>query len=262
MTAPHVLIVTSSAADPAVVVPVLAACEAAGMRVRAIDLGAVGGGGGLPDRFRRALLGESAERRLRKEIDSNPPDVAIAFDPLATAALTLARDAVTNPAPVIGVVGELDPARGWGETNADRVCAVDDHAAVALADGGVEGDRLLVVGAIGERAFVDAGAEARATLAQRFGLTTRAVVIEVAGLGAEATGALALQLSLADVSERLTFLFDAAGDVEAAAVLRRQVPILGLRAKLFGINADAARTWRAGEVVVARPSSRALARPS
>ena len=109
-----------------------------------------------------------------------------------------------------GVVGELDPARGWGETNADRVCAIDDHAAVALADGGVEGDRLLVVGAIGERAFVEAGAEARATLAQRFGLTTRAVVIEVAGLGAEATGALALQLSLADVSERLTFLFDAA----------------------------------------------------
>ena len=120
MTAPHVLIVTSSAADPAVVVPVLAACEAAGMRVRAIDLGAVGGGGGLPDRFRRALLGESAERRLRKEIDSNPPDVAIAFDPLATAALTLARDAVTNPAPVIGVVGEqprLEPGAQFQYTS-------------------------------------------------------------------------------------------------------------------------------------------------
>ncbi|MBK9031982.1 MAG: hypothetical protein IPL61_11755 [Myxococcales bacterium] len=259
MSAPHVLIVTSSAADPAIVVPVLAACEAAGMRVRAIDLGAVGGHW-LPDRFRRALLGESAERRLRKEMDSNPPDVAVAFDPLATAALTLARDAVANPAPVVGVVGELEPARGWGETNADRVCAIDDHAAVALADGGVEGDRVLVVGAIGERAFAEAGAEGRAGLAQRFGLATRAVVVEVAGLGAEATGALALQLSLADVSEGLTFLFDAAGDVEAAAVLRRQVPVLGLRAKLFGSTADAARTWRVGDVIVARPSTRALAR--
>lgn len=131
-----------------------------------------------------------------------------------------------NPAPVVGVVGDSDPGKGWGETNADRVCAIDDHAAVALADGGVEGDRLLVVGAIGERAFADAGREARATLAQRFGLQTRAVVVEVAGLGAELTGALALQLSLAEVSERLTFLFDAAGDAEAACVLRRQVPIL------------------------------------
>lgn len=260
MTAPHVLLVTSSAADPAVVVPVLAACEALGMRVRAIDLGAVGGGGGLQDRFRRALLGERAEHRLRKEIDANPPDVAVAFDPLSTAALTVARDAVVNPAPVVGVVGDLDPGKGWGETNADRVCAIDDHAAVALADGGVEGDRLLVVGAIGERAFADAGREARATLAQRFGLQTRAVVVEVAGLGAELTGALALQLSLAEVSERLTFLFDAAGDAEAAGVLRRQVPILGLRAKLFGATADAARTWRAGEVVVARPTARTVAR--
>ena len=260
MTAPHVLLVTSSAADAAVVVPVLAACEALGMRVRAIDLGAVGGGGGLQDRFRRALLGERAEHRLRKEIDANPPDVAVAFDPLSTSALTVARDAVVNPAPVVGVVGDLDPGKGWGETNADRVCAIDDHAAVALADGGVEGDRLLVVGAIGERAFADAGREARATLAQRFGLQTRAVVVEVAGLGAELTGALALQLSLAEVSERLTFLFDAAGDAEAAGVLRRQVPILGLRAKLFGATADAARTWRAGEVVVARPTARTVAR--
>jgi hypothetical protein len=88
------------------------------------------------------------------------------------------------------------------------------------------------------------------------------VVVEVAGLGAEATGALALQLSLADVSERLTYLFDAAGDVDAAAVLRRQVPMLGLRAKLFGASADAARTWRAGDVVVARPTARASRGPS
>ncbi|MEZ4402117.1 MAG: hypothetical protein R3B06_18970 [Kofleriaceae bacterium] len=256
---PHVLVVTSSAADPAVVVPVLAACEAAGMRVRAIDLGTVGGGG-LQDRVRRVLLGETTERRLRKEIDGNPPDVAVAFDPFSTAALTVARDAAVNPAPVVGVIGTLDADAGWGDTNADRLCAVDDEAAVALAEAGAEGERVLVVGPIGERAFADAGAESRSSLAQRFGLATRAVVLEVAGLGAEVTGALALQLSLADVSDQLTFLFDAGADVEAAAVLRRQVPVLGLRAKLFGVTADAARTWRAAEIVVARPTTRAVAR--
>jgi hypothetical protein len=67
------------------------------------------------------------------------PTSRSAFDPFTTAALTTARDAVTNPAPVIGVVGELEPGRGWGETNADRVCAIDDHAAVALAEAGGRG---------------------------------------------------------------------------------------------------------------------------
>ncbi len=259
-SAPHVLVVTSGSSESAAVVPVLAACEAAGMRVRAIDLGPIGGGGGLPDRVRRALMGESAERRLRKEIDANPPDVALAFDPFATAALTIARDQATNPAPVVAVVGDLDPGKAWGETNADRLLTIDDEAAVALEEVGVEGDRILVVGPLGERAFADAASEARAALAQRFGLATRAVVIEVAGMGAELTGQLALQLSLSEVSERLTFLFDAAGDAEAAAVLRRQVPILGLRAKLFGATADTARTWRAGDLIVARPRARAIAR--
>ena len=42
----HVLVVTSSGAPPSSVVPVLAALEAAGMRVRAIDVGGAGGGGG------------------------------------------------------------------------------------------------------------------------------------------------------------------------------------------------------------------------
>ena len=69
MTEPSILVVTSSGAAPAAVVPVMAAIEAAGMRVRAIDVGgAGGGGGGISDRVKRALLGEGAERRLRREL--------------------------------------------------------------------------------------------------------------------------------------------------------------------------------------------------
>ncbi len=258
---PHVLVVTSASADPAAVIPVLAACEAAGMRVRAIDVGAAGaGGGGLSDRMRRALYGETAERRLRKEIDGNPPDVAIAFDPFAAQALSLARDQAANPAPVVAVVAELEPGAAWGQADADRYCAADVEAAVALADVGVEEDRVLVVGPIGERSWVDAGAEDRAGLRARFGAGERAVVVEVAGLGAELTGQLVMQLSLAEVSERITYLFDAGTDTDAAAMVRRQVPVLGLRAKLFGHSADAGRYWRAADVIVARPRSRAVAR--
>ena len=261
MSEPHVLIVTSASADASAVVPVLAACEAAGMRVRAIDVGAAGAaGGGLSDRMRRALLGESTERRLRKEIDSNPPDVTIAFDPFSAQALSVARDQVGNPAPVVAVVSELEPRPAWGEADADRYCALDAETAVALADAGVDDDRILVVGPIGERGWADAAAEDRGDLRRRFGIAGKAVVVEVAGMGAELTGQLALQLSLAEVSEGVTYLFDAAGDDDAAQMLRRQVPVLGLRAKLFGQSADAPRYWRAADVVVGRPRPRTVAR--
>src|SRR5258707_5386654 len=182
---PQVLIVTSAGAPPAAVVPVLAAIEAAGMRVRAIDVGAAGGGGaGVADRVRRALPGEGAERRLGRELEISPPDGGVVFDPHAALALTVARDQVQNPAPVIAVVGELEPAEAWAETDADRFVAVDDLAAVALADAGVEGDRILVVGAIGERGFVDAGREDRAALRTPFKLSGKVALVEVTGLGA------------------------------------------------------------------------------
>ena len=258
---PQVLIVTSAGAPSSAVVPVLAAIEAAGMRVRAIDIGAAGGGGaGVADRVLRALLGEGAERRLRKELEVSPPDAAIVFDPHAALALTVARDQVQNPAPVIAVVGDLEPAAAWAQTDADRFVAVDELAAVALADHGVEGERILVVGAIGERAFADAGGQDRAALRTRFKLAGKLALVEVAGLGPEITGQLALQLSLLEAGDAITWLFDAAGDVESAAVLRRQVPSLGLRAKLFGATGDAALLWRAADVIVARPRSEVVAR--
>jgi hypothetical protein len=258
---PTILIVTSAGSSAAAVVPVLAAIEAAGMRVRAIDLGgAGGGGGGMADRVRRALLGEGAERRLRKELEASPPDAAVVFDPHAALALTVARDQVQNPAPVIGVVADLEPDKAWASTDADRFIAIDDLAAVALADAGVEGDRILVAGAIGERAFAEAGAQERSALRTRFKLGGKVALVEVAGLGGEATGQLAMQLSLMGGSDQVTFLFDAGSDTDAAAVLRRQVPALGLKAKLFGQTADAPLLWRAADAIVARPRPEVVSR--
>ncbi|HEU0029498.1 MAG TPA: hypothetical protein VFQ53_02610 [Kofleriaceae bacterium] len=261
MSEPQVLIVTSAGAPSSAVVPVLAAIEAAGMRVRAIDVGNAGGGGsGVADRVRRALMGEGAERRLRRELELSPPDAAVVFDPHAAMVLTVVRDQSQNPAPVIAVVGDLDPAAAWAQTDADRFVAVDDLAAVALADAGVEGERILVVGAIGERAFADAGLQDRSALRTRFKLGGKVALVEVTGLGAEATSQLALQLSLLEGGEQMTFLFDAAGDAESAAVLRRQVPTLGLRGKLFGATPDAPLLWRAADVIVARPRPEVVSR--
>jgi hypothetical protein len=167
-------------------------------------------------------------------MELSPPDVAIAFVPHSAIALTSARDALLSPVPVIAVVGELEPSQAWSQSDADRFVAVDDIAAVALADAGVEGDRILVVGAIGERAFADAATHDRTSLRTRFKLGGKTALVEVAGLGGELTGQLSLQLSLLDASSAITFLFDAGSDADAAAVLRRQVPALGLRGKLFG----------------------------
>lgn len=257
----HVFVVTSSAATPSAVVPVLAAIEAAGMRVRAIDVGSVGSTGStVTDWMRRALAGETAERKLRRELELSPPDAAVVFDPHSALALTVARDQVQNPAPVIAVVGDLDPAPAWAQTDADRFLAIDELAAVALADAGVEEDRILVVGAIGEYAFAEAASQDRAALRTRFKLQGKVALVEVAGLGAELTGQLSLQLSLLDSSSSITFLFDASGDADAAAVLRRQVPTLGLRGKLFGATADAALLWRTADVIVARPKPETVAR--
>src|SRR6185503_17644323 len=170
---PQVLIVTSAGAPSAAVVPVLAAIEAAGMRVRAIDVGAAGGGGaGVADRLVRALLGEGAERRLRRELEVNPPDAAVVFDPHSALALTVARDQVQNPAPVVAIVGDLDPAPAWSQTDADRFIA------------------------IGERLFAEAATHDRTSLRARFKLQGKVALVEVTGLGAELTGQLSLQLSL------------------------------------------------------------------
>jgi hypothetical protein len=256
-----VLVVTSSGASASAVVPVLAAIEAAGMKVRAIDVGAVGGGSSVADRMRRALLGEGAERKLRRELELSPPDAAVVFDPHAAVALAAARDQAANPAPVIAVVGDLEPAAAWGQADADRFLAIDDLAAVALADAGVEGDRILVVGPIGERAYAEAATHDRIGLRARFKLGGRTALVEVGGLGAELTGQLSMQLSLLDTSSAITFLFDAGSDAEAAAVLRRQVPALGLRGKLFGASsADGPLLWRAADVIVARPRPEVISR--
>ncbi len=85
------------------------------------------------------------------------------------------------------------------------------------------------------------------------------VVVEVAGFGYDRAQQIALQLSLLG-GGAVTYLFDAGTDAEAATALRRQVPTLELRAKLFGATADTPALWRAAEVVIARPREAAVQR--
>lgn len=260
MSAPQVLLVTSAGSSPAAVTPMLAALEVTEMRVRAIDVGRAGSRSqGAVERMMRALTGELSERRLMKELESNPPDVIVAFDPGAAQALTVARDGVNKAVPVVAVIDELTPVRDWSATDVDRFLVVDDEAAVALSDHGIEGERIMTMGPFCPYSYAVAGRQSRASLRARFKLPdVPVIVVEVAGLGYEETSQIALQLSLTE-SEPV-YLFDAGDDNEAATALRRQVPTLGMKAKLFGRSQEAAHYWRAADVVVARPSAQAVAR--
>ena len=259
---PKVLVVTSAGAPPPVVTPVLAALEAHGLVVRAIDIGRVGSrASGGAWKVVKAIVGELAERRLSRELVEHPPDVTVAFDPGSAAALSAARDESEAPAPVVAVVPELEPkGEEWAVAAADRYLTVDDTAAVALADGGVDGARILTVGPFCPLLYAQAGREARAALRARFKLpaTGPVVLVEVAGLGYETTSQLALQLSLS--TARAAYLFAAGDDIDAATALRRQVPTLGLKAKLFGNTSEAPLFWRAADVVIARPRPQAVAK--
>ena len=161
---------------------------------------------------------------------------------------------------MIAVVGELEPAAAWAQTDADRFVAVDELAAVALADAGVEGDRILVVGAIGERAFADAGAQDRAALRTRFKLRGKVALVEVAGLGAELTGQLALQLSLLDAARRSRSCSTPPATSTpprcCAARSRRSACAASCSAR----PPMRALLWRAADVIVARPRPETVAR--
>lgn len=260
MSAPSVLVVTSEGSSPAAVTPVLAALEAAGLEVRAIDAGRAGARSDSAfDRMIRAVTGEVSERRVERELRDNPPDVVLAFDPGATTVLTVARDASSSPIPVVAVIDELSPEDSWGATDADRYLVVDDEAAIVLQERGVAGERILPIGPLCESSYWQASKQSQASLRQRFKLSGGPIVlVEVAGLGYDTTTQMALQLSLSQAEP--TYLFDAGNDVEAATALRRQVPALGMRAKLFGKTADAPLLWRCADVVIAKPRPRAVAR--
>lgn len=260
--APSALLVTSAGASRVAVTPVLAALEATGLKVRAIDAGRVGSRKeNTVERIFRAVVGEFAERRLEKELNSNPPDVAVSFDPNTTTALTVARDQAKQPAPVVAVVTDLVPTDNWSATDADRYLAVDDEAAVALSELGVESDRIVVVGPVCEYAFAEVSRHSRASLRRRFNVPPGpAIVVEVGGYGYETTSSIAMQLSLTG-PEGATYLFDAGSDQDAAMALRSKVPALDMRAKLFGATSEnAPGLWRCADVVIARPTAETVMR--
>lgn len=254
---PRVLVVVSSASVPDVVRPVLAAISALELEVRRVDVGrAFGARPGY--RVLEAIVGDTDARRLESELASFAPDVAVAFDPPVARALAIARDRRVARTPVVAVVSELAPRREW-RMDADRYVVVDDDAAVALSDLGVDGARVITVGPPVSREVARAGREDKIALRDSFSLPREVPVVLVVAhdLPTHTLSQVVIQLGLLS---SVFALFDAGADRAAAGLLRQKVPGVGLRAKLFGATEDAPRLWRAADVVVARPTPQAILR--
>ncbi len=259
--APSILVLSSAGCDTTVVTSVLAALQAVGSKLSAFDAGRLGGEkGGAVEWVMRHLSGEIEERRLEREIDSKRPDLVVCFEVGPALVLCELRNKAARPFPVVAVVSDLAPSAAWAQCEVDRYFVCDDEAAVLLEDHGVPGHAIVVVGSIGELRYAQAGATSQEALKKRFGLASRVALVEVDGFGAEKSSQMALQLSL--TSADLMYLFAAGADTEAAAALRAQVPVLGIRAKLFGNTEDAPLLWRCADVIVAKPSAQAIARAS
>src|SRR5215468_4139990 len=225
-----VLIATSRDAPGELVTPVAAALAADELDVHSVDLGRVGESTSRLGRVARALLGEAEAGRLVRELATGKPRVGVAFDAGAAAALVVARDRKVSATAVVA----------------------------ALTDLGVDGARVTVVGPLVPRALHDAARADKAATRAEFKLPADAkvVLVDTRGLALETLAQLTLQLSLA--SRPIYVLFDAATSTDAAAQVRRQVPTLGIKGKLFGDTPNASKLWRCADVVLGRPTARAI----
>jgi UDP-N-acetylglucosamine:LPS N-acetylglucosamine transferase len=247
----------SRAAPAELVRAVLAAVGAEGLTISRVDLGKIGDTGSRLGRVVQALMGEAEAGRLLREARTVSPDVALAFDAGALAALALIRERKVAETAVIGVVPDLAPARNWGSA-ADRYLVVDDEAAVLLEEHGVDGARVLVVGPIVPHAWAEAAIQDRAALRAEHKVASDVpvVVVDAAPMTVETVQQLLLQLSL--LGRGVFVLFDAGGNAGVAETVRRQVPTFGIRGKLFGETPKAPRLWRTADVVLARPTPKAV----
>ncbi len=251
-----ILIAGSHAAAPEVVRPVTAALRALDADVATVDLGRMGDTSSRLGRVVKAFIGEAEATRLVRELSARRPDVALAFDSGAAAALVLARDRRVSETAVVAVVPGFAVDQAWAVA-ADRFAVLDDEVAVALADLGVDGARILTVGPIVPAAIHEAAGMRRADVRAEYKMPELPVVlVDARDMEGEMLQQVALQLSL--VSEPLYVLFDAAGSASAAGWLRRNVPTLGIKGKLFGDTPNAAKLWRTADAIVARPSTRAI----
>ena len=251
-----ILVAKSQAAPAEVVRSVAAALGALDAEVVSVDLGRIGDTQSRLGRVVKALIGEAEAARLVRELIAQRPDVAVAFDPGAASALVVARDRKVSETAVVAVVPGHAVDAAWA-IGADRFAVVDDEAAVALSDLGVDGARIITVGPVVPQSIHEAAALSRGAVRTEYKIPELPVVlVDARDVPEEMLHRIGLQLSLLD--KPAFVLFDAGGSAGAATWLRRNVPTLGLKGKLFGDTPNAGKLWRAADVVVARPSPRAV----
>ena len=257
---PTVLLVDSAAAPVEAVRSVAAALQASGAHV---DRLTVGHGG----RVMRFLLALPDRAKIERTVRELAPDVAVSFDPDSAEALVAARDALLEgaaggtgavPTPVVAVVPDLEPTDAW-RVGADRFVVHDEAAAVTLASLGNDAARIGVMAPPVSLSRVQASSASRESLRQEFGLPadTPVVLVDASELDSDRLSLVAAQLAFASDAP---MVFDAGPEASHAQWLRRQIPAMGIRAKMFGRTDNAGRYWRAADIALIAPRAAAIHR--
>ncbi|MBI4511536.1 MAG: hypothetical protein HY698_18020 [Deltaproteobacteria bacterium] len=265
---PRVLVLESRVTPTDLARSVSTALVGAEISVHRVDLGTRAGS---VAQVARALLGTSESQKLDRVIERVLPAVTVAFDPIAARILAWRRDQHLSPfmqasapavetvpggiAPVLAVVPDLDPGPEW-VVDADRHAVVDDEAAVALAARGLDGARLIVTGPVASRSLAEVGRQPRDLARAHFSLAPEETVLllDMTDVPHDVVPPLLLQLALD--AEHVHAVFYVGKDKQAAQLLRKHVPMHGLRAKLLGELPDMHFMWRAADLILARPSAR------
>ena len=209
---------------------------------------------GLVDtRLETAVVTSLGWKVVQSALSGKRPDVVVALDPVAAAAVDAWRGKGLLRAPLVGVVPGLTIEPAWAATAVDRLSVADEVQGEEALELGLPEECPVPCGVPVCSGFSSVQPDDKAPLRARFHLPKdrQTLLVVTDGFGDdEITGAL-FQLSM--LSDRVTLLFDVARDDDAADLLRRRASIYGVQARMFGKVDEAGMLWGACDAVLARP---------
>ena len=190
---------------------------------------------------------------VQQQLAGELPQVVVALDPVAAAAVDTWRKEDRLRAPLVGLTFglRLDPA--WARTAVDRLAVADEQMGEEAVSLGLPAECVVPAGIPVCGGFSSVSPDEKERLRGKFKLplTGNVALVVTDGLESdELTGAL-FQLSLLPTDT--TVMFDVARHDEAAQLLRRRAALYDVQARMFGKVEEAGELWAAADVVVARP---------
>ena len=207
--------------------------------------------GMVESRLESTLVAHLGWGEVDKRLAGRTPQVVVALDPMAAAAVDVWRGKGLLRAPLVGVTCGLRLDPGWASTAVDRLAVADEIMAQGGLDLGLPAESLVPCGVPvcgGFSTPSDEWEEYR----RHFGLPLDKPVVLVVtdGLEEHLTGLL-LQLSM--LGGQAVIMIDTDKDEQAADLLRRRAAQCEVAARMFGKVDEGGQLGASPDRVGARP---------